>query len=388
MSPEQLQEGILGRSYSSRPVDGRSDVFSLGVILFELLTGKHPFGEIPRWSDPREAAKELVRRHECGPLGWEQSVRPAEREIVRFLDSCLAPHPDQRPPTAEAAAAVLRGFLTRKSRFQRWRKVHRRALAAAAGVLLTASVATGAAVALRPPASQRWLTEAQEHIARQDWQAAEAALNQALATDHASAHVWELLGKVERQQKNYRDAFFNFKRAYELSREPGLLAEMGHCKYKVNEFVEAEGWYQKSTAEGYASAELFTNLGYCLLAKGHVEKAQSLFDQAVAMDSTWLEARIARAEMVVSSANKPDLKSAAPRIVEDARVIASRPRSYADVILAAALLTHLPPTGNTELEIRTLLETARAMGAKNSNFRLQRFGRFYDRAWFEALCQN
>src|SRR5262249_5326540 len=47
MSPEQLQVIDKGRKADPTVVAGPSDLFSLGVILFELLCGTHPFGALP-----------------------------------------------------------------------------------------------------------------------------------------------------------------------------------------------------------------------------------------------------------------------------------------------------------------------------------------------------
>jgi hypothetical protein len=91
MAPEQL----MGKA-----VDRRSDVFALGVVLHELLTGKPLFGS---------GAVDAVRRLQGG-----ESVRPPSgivRTIPRELDEVvlqsLAAEPAERFPSARAMAAAL-----------------------------------------------------------------------------------------------------------------------------------------------------------------------------------------------------------------------------------------------------------------------------------------
>ena len=93
LAPEQVE---------GTPVDPRTDLYSLGVVLYECLTGKVPF------EADSEAATALARLHR-DPLRPRQ-VRPS---VPRSLDavtmSALARDPDQRPPTAEAFRAGLLG---------------------------------------------------------------------------------------------------------------------------------------------------------------------------------------------------------------------------------------------------------------------------------------
>jgi TolB-like protein/Flp pilus assembly protein TadD len=91
MSPEQLR-GL--------PVDGRSDLFSLGCVLYELVAGKHPF-------QGRTAAETTAAiLHEAPPRLAD--VPPAVEGVIRH---CLAKDPGQRLPSARDLAAALRALL-------------------------------------------------------------------------------------------------------------------------------------------------------------------------------------------------------------------------------------------------------------------------------------
>ena len=98
MSPEQ----ILGER-----VDPRSDVFSLGVALYQLLAGSRPFD---REGDPdRRAAAQRIRR-DPAPLLRDRAPevpRPLERIVMR----CLEKLPADRYESAEEVAGQLEGFL-------------------------------------------------------------------------------------------------------------------------------------------------------------------------------------------------------------------------------------------------------------------------------------
>jgi serine/threonine protein kinase/Flp pilus assembly protein TadD len=132
MSPEQhsaLQEAARGRA-APADVDARSDVYSLGLLLYESLGGR----------SPRELEGENRPRLErCNP-----NVSPGLSDVIH---KCLAPEPKARYADAAQLAGDLRAHLAAKplagvanrSARERWRKWQRRrpyALGLVAGLLL------------------------------------------------------------------------------------------------------------------------------------------------------------------------------------------------------------------------------------------------------------
>lgn len=387
MSPEQLQEAILGRTYRSRPVDARSDVFSLGVMLFEMLVGKHPFGEIPRFADPREAAKELLRRHEQGPLS--AGGADLDQEVIRFLDACLAFHPDQRPGTAAEASAELRRFIGPRFRFRRWRKTHRRAIAAAAGVAAATFVLAVAGAALAPPASERWITDALAMMERQEWKSAEDDLNRSLEADRRSARATDLLGKTQIHLKKYREAFESFEEAYQLSHDPRLLAEMGRCKLLLGEYEIAHRWFEKAISSGYESAEVYARRGDCLARKQRYADAKADFDRAVALEPTSTEFTRARLNNDLTWIIKAPGALSEQVIVEDARDAVALDATNPDLLLmAATACAHLAPSEEATRWVEHYLSQAGLHGLTRNKVRPQVFEPYFHEPWFqERLAQ-
>jgi serine/threonine-protein kinase len=98
MSPEQVDGG--------RDLDGRSDIFSLGCVLFEMLVGEQPF----RGS----SLVAIIARRLADPTPSSRALRETVPESVdRAIRRALAPAPEDRFPTAAAfAEALAPGALT------------------------------------------------------------------------------------------------------------------------------------------------------------------------------------------------------------------------------------------------------------------------------------
>lgn len=143
MAPEHLTALIQGGS-----VDARSDIYSLGVIFYELLTGKQPF-PIHR-GGLESVVNQMVKDRQSPPSNASgNSLSPDHRSI---LSRCLAPDADQRYQSVAELLEDLRRHLTdlplryasNSSLFERakkWTRRHPRLSSAA-------SVATFAAILL------------------------------------------------------------------------------------------------------------------------------------------------------------------------------------------------------------------------------------------------
>lgn len=142
MSPEQL--------ISSDLADARSDIFSLGCILYEMLTGEKVFGDDP-----------LVRRSRTQVEGVRRIRRDASRRLDRLVLRALAAEPERRVPSALAFSSALRSVLNRPT--------HRPATKSLAAACLGLSVLAGSEFWLRtPPAVPSVAAAAQPYVVAPD----------------------------------------------------------------------------------------------------------------------------------------------------------------------------------------------------------------------------
>lgn len=150
-----------------RPVDARTDLYSLGVVLYHLVVGRVPF--------EAKTPVGVLQKHAYAPLPPPRSLRPELPEALeQVLERALAKSPDERYPHARAMAADLRQVLATMARTQQ---------SGAVGVLYTAGM---------------------QALGNGAWNEAVAKFDQAHALDPAFEHVAELLALAAAAQQRAR----------------------------------------------------------------------------------------------------------------------------------------------------------------------------------------
>lgn len=98
MSPEQ---------FSSNPLDGRTDLFSLGVVLYEMVTGKKPF----KASNLAALAHAISHDTPVPPDHLDSRIAP---QLSGLIVKSLSKKPDERHQTGEEMALELKKCLHRR----------------------------------------------------------------------------------------------------------------------------------------------------------------------------------------------------------------------------------------------------------------------------------
>jgi serine/threonine protein kinase len=346
-APEIIATLVASQGQARTSPDLRHDLYSLGVVLYELLAGELPYGEPSLagavWGAPpgrppiaREWAARWLARQRHGPRPLAELNRAVEPALAALIERCLAFDVESRPATASEVAAALRPFLSRPGRLKRWSWRHRRGLAATLLPLCGLLTLGGYQWTTLPTYAERQFAAAQRARGRGDFSAVLGHLDQAalhgfdrrqiaplagdvyyrlaqrafadrdfsLARDQAAKAVesarptWQgylLRARAQFHLREYELALKDVGAAEDRRAAPEIHAARGDCFCGLSKWDSAVAAYQTARAAGFESPGLMNNLAYALAQSGRRKEALGWLDRAIRADNGLTDAFYQRA---------------------------------------------------------------------------------------------
>jgi dienelactone hydrolase len=185
MAPEQIE---------GQPADARSDVFALGVVMFELLTGRGPFRGDTAW-----ATMNATMNSPAPDVGRLRTGIPPG--LVRIVSRALAREPGSRYTSARALATDLGALRT--PAIDASQSPRRRVAIAVAAVVTISAIALAGWMWQRSSRANRVRTVAIPQVARDlqagDFDSAYRRANEALAILPGDAYLQQLWANTVQQ---------------------------------------------------------------------------------------------------------------------------------------------------------------------------------------------
>ncbi len=317
MAPEQVCLLLPKNPHHAAPLPdaaqsgASADVFSLGVLLYQLLTSELPFGSMPATTPVEVQVVELRARQQLGYRPLRDHNPAVPRGLARVIESCLAQDPDRRPADAAALASALRRHFSLAARLRRWATQHRRRVIALAAILVFTCVAGTALLrALAPVPEARYVVQyRQGRIAynQGDYAAARGHFKRALE-DHPDDYPSQF-GHARSQLMLSRGAMDlgdarGFFAAINNDRKdidgPAKACE-AYCYARMGSYPQSLMALDEAEKAGFREAALYNNRAVALIKSQDADKftlAQEALNKALMLDEGLVQARYNRALLV------------------------------------------------------------------------------------------
>jgi serine/threonine protein kinase len=293
MAPEQLRPVVARGPSPDTALDERTDIFGLGVTLFELAYGRYPFGNLPEDRRRQRTAAQLLKRQKRGVALPQGETTHIDRRVGEIILRCMEYDPAARPQSMDELLALLQRELKSVPRARRWMRSHRKLTAAAVAVVCAGGLAIGGWQATRDPYPIRELKKGEAAWQAGNPDGAVQHLTAALKTDPKMLEARFLRGCARCRDGEYLAASEDLTPLVEKLPDGRAAAALAHVVSHMDMGnLRAAVLYRTAINQGYRTAVIYNNLAYCRADHGAVEEAAEALKIASALDPNLSSVRL------------------------------------------------------------------------------------------------
>lgn len=288
MAPEQFD--------ATAPPDAKTDIYSFGITLFEMVTGQKPF--------PGRYHAECFEQHTTAIPNPPVSLnRDVPLQLSDLILRCMSKLPSERPQDFSIIEQDLAGI---------YREEFEAGVPQTAPGTLTAEETIAHSAGLfslgehaqaieqldhllknNPESASAWAVKGKICTALGRNDDAETCLARAVELDRRLAFGWSGMGEVLIQQELYQQALGYFQKAIALdSQVPAFWYQKGIGLFKLGHVRDAAKCFRRALKIDSRQAVALSALGDTQFDVGEVESAIRSYESAVALDWRCIEPRI------------------------------------------------------------------------------------------------
>ncbi len=337
MSPEQVEQVLISPK-GKNTLDERTDLYALGVICYELLSGKLPFPAKAAGVVTKAEAIDYVKKIQAGAEPIQRLVPELDDRTAALVHRCLEFDRTVRPRSASDLLAELDHCRGRKAQLRRSILRHPRRAALGMTLLSILLILASVMFLTQAPFAERKIELGRKQTAAKDYETAAASFREALTVEPQNIAALNGLGRAQALAKDWAGAKASWSKSYEIQQDPKIAACLGYLESQAGNYKSAIQWYELAESMLPNSAEFASNLAhtYRLLGTATQALAFEQFDAAIALQPKLRQALSGRAKLAYM-ADINDHRPLRRSAIDDVDQAIALPEPYPELLVLGSV---------------------------------------------------